>query len=304
MAINYLKKTKLHKIAQYLGFDVPALKHCRYRGGRGSGGSEWLSFFNGEGEYTVELWHDAKFRCFGARTSIFDEVECRFIERNWKVYDGAAYKEIIAALEAADDADSAAQQQTPAAAVASVNEHDAEPVQQLELTDYQKYVCDNKIIFNYLKSCIENEDDDYVSSDHGYFFLSGKFNMAAYLELITRSQYDELQSVLKLRVNDVIYRRTSEAVEQTDAELEEVRSAVFDPTVPAEPEESVSSYYGMNVEVCDMHLEEAKAAFNDCKSCLANIDSLSCFDFLYWTDRFKSLSLHIYLLEQEQKCDA
>lgn len=39
--VKYLKKKKIHKLAQVLGYSVPALKKCSYRYYRGS---EWLTF--------------------------------------------------------------------------------------------------------------------------------------------------------------------------------------------------------------------------------------------------------------------
>ena len=45
MAVNYLKKTKMHKLACELRDDVPMLKDCEYKFYRGS---EWLKWYADE----------------------------------------------------------------------------------------------------------------------------------------------------------------------------------------------------------------------------------------------------------------
>lgn len=244
MALNYLGKTKLHKIVQHLKFDVPAVRYCKYTFGRGS---EWLKFtccgehdLGDENDTCIEfsIWHRVSDRVFGVRTALYDDVECRYIRRSWELYEGAEYEEIIAALE-------------------TMLEAAKKPVEEIDLP--------------FPEVLEEAEQPQAVSAkahDVEMPYLDG------YLMGI------DAEGKPYLRLNP-------EAVEAADAELEEVCNESFEPSEP--------------IEVYDMTIGEAKAAFEDCKKCLVNPVSLSFPDFLYWTDRFKSLSLHIYLLEQEQE---
>ena len=86
--VKYLKKEKIHKLAQVLGYPVPAMKYCNYRFHRGS---EWFTFDSDEADEYYEFYVCSSYLSVNKILDV--GLGAKLISR--KLYSGKEFEEML-----------------------------------------------------------------------------------------------------------------------------------------------------------------------------------------------------------------
>lgn len=73
--IKYLKKKKIHKLAECLGYPVPALKDCTYKSGRGSEWFSWITYKNDDDYITTSIYVSPSYMSIEEEHGYYDECD-------------------------------------------------------------------------------------------------------------------------------------------------------------------------------------------------------------------------------------